>query len=758
MMNVDEVLDHIRNEREYEGQLSEIRIVGARGSSFAVPSRPLPDPIQAALQYQGIGRLYTHQSESLERARQGENLLLVTPTASGKTLCYNLPVAEGLLLDAAATALYIFPTKALAQDQKERLRHLMPESFIETYDGDTPTGLRRRIRDEARVVLTNPDMLHLAILPYHANWNRFLGRLRYVVIDEVHTYRGVFGSHMAHVLQRLQRICELWGSRPQFILASATSGNPEEHAQALLGKPLHIIEASGAPLGRRTFAFWDPDRGRRGTLPSQGYVAQATWLLAQLVQSGVRTILFARARQLAEWILVHLGEYLSERDCARVRVYRGGYLPSDRRAIERQLFSGELVGVVSTTALELGVDIGGLDAAILLGFPGSMASVWQQAGRAGRSASDSLAVYIPTLDVLDRFLLSHPDYFFERPYERAVIDPQNPYILVGHVLCAAFEHPIDQKDFARWGPMFQGLTELLTEDGRVNRSPGDSRWYFAAEGYPAEKVSLRSADAEPFILVREDTGETIGTIDSSSAPSQAFPGAVYLQAGESYVVSKLDFSRRTIHIRPEPVDYNTEPAVQRDVEILSVDQERLAGPIRICFGELRVESRVHAFRRRHAATGASLGQAPLDLPPASLQTMGLWMELPQEFEARLAQDGMRLDGAVHAVEHALVGLLPLFASTDRWDIAGTSTALHPAIGKPAIFVYDGHPGGVGFAERGYEEMGSLLQQALKTVSECPCEKGCPSCIQSPKCGHWNNPLDKRGAVLILEELCRVIEA
>lgn len=746
-MNLDDLLARLTALPGYDNQLAHLQIAEARDPAYAEPSRPLPAGISEALAAQGVDRLFSHQAEALNRARNGENVLLVTPTASGKTLCYNLPVSEALLHDSSATALYLFPTKALAQDQKERLRRVLPQDFIETFDGDTPPSMRRKIKSDARAVLTNPDMLHLGILPYHLSWSRFLMNLRYVVIDEVHVYRGVFGSHMAHVLRRLDRLCDQWGSHPQYFLASATSGNPLEHAITLAGRPLTLVEASGAPAGRRAFAMWNPDAVDAEVTPASSYVAQATWLFAALIREGVRTILFTRARQLAEWITVYLAEYLSPQELERVKVYRGGYLPSERRAIERQLFSGDLTGVVATTALELGVDIGGLDASILLGFPGTMASVWQQAGRAGRGTGDSLAVFIPSLDVMDRFLLSHPDYFFDRPYERAVIDPENPYILVGHVACAAFERPIGDDDFSRWGPMFRGLVDLLHDEGRL--TTGGGRWHYAGEGYPARHVSLRSTAEDAFLLVVDGQNHAVGTIDAAAAPVQAHPGAVYLHAGESYVVSGYDETKRVITLRPEPVDYFTEPAVQRDVEIVSAEYSRTLGPFTLRFGELRVRSQVYAFRRRHVVSRVTLGQEPLDFQPSFLETMGFWLEFPSDIAIQTAGKGVKMAGAVHALEHALVGLLPLFASTDRWDIGGTSTALHPSLGRPAIFVYDGYSGGVGFAEQGFEQFDMLVRRALDTVEGCSCEEGCPSCIQSPKCGHWNNPLDKQGAVLLL---------
>lgn len=748
-MDLDDLLARLAVLPGYTNQLAYVQVAEAREPAYAEPSLPLPAGLSEALAAQGIDRLFTHQAEALNRARSGEDILLVTPTASGKTLCYNLPVAEALLCDCSATALYLFPTKALAQDQKERLRRVLPGAFVETFDGDTPPSMRRKIKSEARVVLTNPDMLHLGILPYHLSWSRFLMNLRYVVIDEVHVYRGVFGSHMAHVLRRLDRLCGQWGSHPQYILASATSGNPVEHASTLIGRPLMQVETNGAPAGRRAFAMWNPEV-EDAEHKASSYVAQATWLFAALIREGVRTILFTRARQLAEWITVYLAEYLSSEELERVKVYRGGYLPSERRAIERQLFSGDLTGVVATTALDLGVDIGGLDASILLGFPGTMASVWQQAGRAGRGTGDSLAVFIPSLDVMDRFLLSHPDYFFGRPYERAVIDPENPYILAGHVTCAAFERPIGDDDFCRWGPMFRGLVDLLQDEGRL--TAGGGRWHYAGDGYPAQSVSLRSTAEDAFLLVVSGQDHAVGTIDAAAAPIQAHPGAVYLHAGESYVVSGYDDAKRVITLHPETVDYFTEPAVQRDVEIVSAESSRALGPFTLRFGELRVRSQVYAFRRRHVASRVTLGQEPLEFQPSFLDTMGFWVELPPEMTFQTAGKGVKMAGAVHAVEHVLVGLLPLFASTDRWDIGGTSTALHPSLGGPGIFVYDGYSGGVGFAERGFEQFDMLVRRALETVQGCPCEDGCPSCIQSPKCGHWNNPLDKQGAVLLLKML------
>ncbi|MGE5598487.1 MAG: DEAD/DEAH box helicase [Bacteroidota bacterium] len=522
-MDTDRLLELIERHPAYEGQIISRRRTPPREARYASPVPPLRDELARSLSRKGITRLYEHQAAALEAARAGRHTVVETPTASGKSLCFHLPVLEALAADPDARALYLYPTKALARDQAAKFAALAPPSVSAgVYDGDTSTAERRRLRAQARVVMTNPDLLHLGILPYHLHWADFFRRLRFVLLDEIHTYRGVFGTHVAHTLRRLRRVAAAHGSAPTFLAASATIANPAAHTEALIGSPVNLIGGDGAPRGENTFVLWDayrPEKRRLG-LTQSAYLEDAVWLLAVLLAQEVRTIVFTRARQAAEWLLVHLAHYLETAGrpdlLGKVRAYRGGYLPSERRAIEERLFRGELLGVVSTSALELGVDIGGLEAAILAGFPGTMASLWQQAGRAGRGKAPSLCFFLPGPNLLERYLLTHPDYFFGRPCEQALIDPSNPYLLVDHLRAAAFEWPLSGEDVAWWGTAGQALTELLTEEGILTPNRIEGRWYYAGEGYPAERISLRGSCGQ-FQLVAG--GRTIGTIDASTALS-----------------------------------------------------------------------------------------------------------------------------------------------------------------------------------------------------------------------------------------------
>ena len=751
-MDVERLLRAIEGDPSYGGQIVACRQSPAQEARFAELDPPLPSRLSAALAAQGISRLYEHQAAAVEAARRGQNVVVVTPTASGKSLCFHLPVLEALAANSDARALYLFPTKALARDQLGKVSALAPEIHMGAYDADTPREERRSLRDGARLLLTNPDLLHLGILPYHLRWGEFFANLRYVVIDEIHAYRGVFGTHVGHVLRRLRRIAAAHGASPQFLLASATIANPAEHAETLIGAPVNLIRGDGAPHGERAFLLWDAYRQgrRRLELAQTSYLEDATWLLALLLAQGVRTIVFTRARQVTEWLLVYLARYLEAIGrsslLGKVRPYRGGYLPAERRAIERQLFAGELLGVVSTSALELGVDIGCLEAAILVGYPGTMASLWQQAGRAGRGGEPSLGFFIPGPNLLERYLLHHPDYFFGRPFEQAVIDPANPYVLVDHLSAAAFEWPLSRDDAALWGELGLGLAGLLASEGRLTENPGEKRWYFAGGDYPAERVGLRGSGGQYLLAA---SGETIGTIDGASAFSQVYPGAVYLHAGESYLVESLDLTNHRAGLSRAAVDYFTEATENVTVDVIQAHQSKRDGKFASHLGEVRVTSRVTGYRRRQAGSGAILGHFPLDLPPTEIETVGFWLTLPQDLPDSLAGRGLDAAGGLHGLEHLLIGLLPLVVLCDRWDVAGTSTLFHPFNGGPSVFIYDAAAGGLGFAERAYDNLGDLLPKALAALTACPCVHGCPSCIQSPKCGNHNQPLDKEATKEIL---------
>ncbi|MGH2372662.1 MAG: DEAD/DEAH box helicase [bacterium] len=752
-MDFEGFLDGLRRVPGYQGQIVHTRFLPSRSARFGTPERPLHPRLEAWLQDRGIARLYTHQAAAVDAVRRGAHIAVVTPTASGKTLCYNLPVLDALLADPEGRALYLFPTKALAQDQLDALAGFdLPEIPVATYDGDTPQKERRAAREGARILLSNPDMLHVGILPQHFRWKPFIGRLRFVVIDEMHVYRGVFGSNVANVLRRLRRLCRLHGSNPQFICTSATIANPLELAQRLLSLPVEVIGEDGAPSGPRWFALWNPPLIDEARSVRKSAITEATGLFTDLVRRDIRTIAFTKARKVTELISRYASRRLNEAApalAARISPYRAGYLPEDRRRIERRLFDGDLLGVVSTSALELGIDIGGLDAALLVGFPGTIASMWQRAGRAGRGTDPALAVLIAQQDALDQYLMRSPQYLFERPCEHAVIDPENPYILARHLRCAAAEIALIEADMALFGARARELVGLLTAAGDL--SPRRGRWYWASHGrYPAQSVDIRSAWGEVFRIMEDR--RTIGTVEAARAWEQVHPGAIYLHQGDAYLVRDLDLKTRVAHVALTAEEYYTQPRTTIDVTVGSTREKKPWGPTQLRFSEVEVATQVVAYARKQLFTDTVLGVEPLDLPPQQLQTAALWFEIPDALEQRVRAAGLDFAGGIHAVEHAAIGILPLFAMCDRQDVGGVSYPLHPQTQTPAIFIYDGYPGGVGIAEKGFAVIDTLMAATRDVIEACPCEAGCPSCIQSPKCGNLNEPLDKRAALMLLQGL------
>ncbi|MDR7420665.1 MAG: DEAD/DEAH box helicase [Armatimonadota bacterium] len=747
-------LDELRNRPGYRGQIVHARFLPARPPRFGVLERPLHPDLDHRLAAQGITRLYAHQAEAVNAVRRGEHVAVVTPTASGKTLCYNLPVLDTLLSDPEARALYLFPTKALAQDQLDALRGFdLPDITVAAYDGDTPTRRRKPIRETARILLSNPDMLHVGILPQHFRWKPFLHRLRYVVLDEIHVYRGVFGSNVANVLRRLRRLCRLHGADPRFICTSATIANPREFAERLLGLPVTVVSGTGAPAGPRWFALWNPPLLDTSGVARRSALSEATGLFSELVARGVRTIAFTRARKVTELISRYAARRLRDEApdlAARISPYRAGYLPEDRRRIERRLFDGDLVGVVSTSALELGIDVGGLDAAVLVGFPGTIASMWQRAGRAGRGSDPSLAILVAQDDALDQYLMRHPDYLFERPVEHAVIDPENPYVLARHVRCAAAEIALIPADVTLFGGRAAEVIALLEQAGDLVARRG--RWYWAgSQRYPARAVDIRSASGSIFRIVGPDR-KTLGTVEEARAFEQVHPGAIYLHQGEAYLVRALDLAARVATVEPTAADYHTQPRTTIDLTVRREHASQPWGPTEIRFGEVEVATQVIGFARKQLFTDTTMDVQPLDLPPQRLQTTALWFAIPDHLERAVRARGLDFAGGIHAVEHAAIGVLPLFAMCDRWDIGGVSYPMHPQIQTPVIFIYDGHPGGVGIAEKGYTLVDALMAATLEVIEACPCGGGCPSCIQSPRCGNLNEPLDKQAALLLLRGL------
>ena len=758
-VKVREFVAHLRNLPGYGGQIAHVEGIPPRAAQYGTLSRPLPDRLQDTLNQRGLDRLYTHQAEAIDAVRDGHDVVVATGTASGKTLCYNLPVLESIVKEPLSRALYLFPTKALAQDQLRSLSQLTASTplgsiRLGTYDGDTPQGSRARTRRTAAIILSNPDMLHVGILPNHLLWESFFRHLKYVVIDEAHTYRGIFGCHVACVMRRLRRLCELHGSKPQFILCSATIANPGEHAMRLTGRKAVVVDRDGAPRGPRQFVLWNPPyvdeaRGRR-----RSTITEATWLFGELAKEGVRNITFVGARVVAELIFSYAQEALGrERPelVERLSSYRGGYLPRERRRIEKRLFSGELIGVTATSALELGIDVGHLDASVLVGYPGTIASTWQRAGRAGRGKREALSILIALDSPLDQYFMRHPQELFGRSPEHALLDPSNSHVLKAHLPCAAFESPLDGDDASLFGDGYLVARADLEEEGTL--SPRDARSYFSLDDYPAQHVNLRATSRDTFLLVDEtDGGQVLEEIDGDTALSRVHPGAVYLHRAESYLVTRLDLVDRIAHLCPTDVTYFTQVRGLNDVHIVRSSQVRHLEPTDVFFGQVRVTEQITGFVRRQRFTEAILSEEPLDFPPQSFETQAIWFEVPANIQALIAKEGLDFAGGLHAVEHAGIGILPLFAMCDRRDIAGVSTPMHADTGRPQVFIYDAHPGGVGIARKGYDLVEEWWQRVLQAVAACPCESGCPSCVQSPQCGNNNEPLDKHAAVLILQEL------
>ncbi|MCL6107201.1 MAG: DEAD/DEAH box helicase [Actinobacteria bacterium] len=738
---------------ETHPEIAAVSHQAARRGSFAEAPSGLPASVRQALARAGVEMIYSHQAEALRLAQEGKNVVVTTASASGKSLCFNLPVLSELAGNRHSRALYLYPTKALTQDQVRKLQSFrLPFAKPGIYDGDTPSEQRTQIRKKANIVLSNPDMLHVGILPHHDSWADFFFNLKYVIIDEAHSYRGVFGSHVANVVRRLRRICALYGSEPQFLLTTATIANPEELAVALTGLGHALVNRDGSPRGERQIVFWNPPVTDKSLGTRKSAFGEASMLLARLLRAGSRTIVFARTRKGAELIFSYTRRLLEEEPAlaAAISPYRGGYTPGQRREIEKGLFEGRLLGVVSTSALELGIDVGGLDAVISVTFPGTVASLRQQWGRAGRGGEQSLAVFIAGLDALDQYFMSHPDQLLERDPEAAILDFTNDQIFSSHLGAAAFEAPLTPADEAYFGSKLAAAAAALVTAGALRQKDGNFVW--ARPDFPAASISLRSSSADSFAIVQENTGAVIGEVEAERAFIFVHPGAIYLHMGETFQVVSLDLAARVALVRPVLVDFYTQPKKETSVEIEEPLLARTAGGVRLSFGRLLVTEQVIAYQKKLLADNQVLEIVDLELPQQTFVTEGLWFALPEEIYGKI--EPRELLGAAHAAEHGLIALLPLFAMCDRWDIGGLSTGMHWQTGGPSIFVYDGHPGGIGITRAGFDEFEELAAGALKLISCCPCESGCPSCIQSPKCGNLNEPLNKEGAIMILQGITR----
>jgi len=740
--------------------ITHVRAIPARvGRTLDWPTWAPPELLER-FAARGVSRPWEHQARAAELARAGESVVVSTGTGSGKSLAYQLPALAHLLGDERSRVLYLSPTKALAGDQLSALTALGLGSLrAATYDGDTPMEERDWVRAHANWILTNPDMVHRGILPQHARWASFFRRLRYVVVDECHAYRGVFGSHVALILRRLRRVCALYGSSPVFVLASATVASPAESASRLTGLPVQAITEDTAPRGGMTFALWEPPltslQGENGAPLRRSAGSVAAELLADLVVEGARTLAFVRSRRGAELTAMGARRALTEAGAlslvARVAAYRGGYLSEERRALEAALSSGELLGVASTNALELGLDISGLDAVLLAGYPGTLASLWQQAGRAGRAGESALVIFIARDDPLDTYLVHHPEAVFGRPIEASVFDPGNPYVLGPQLCCAAAELPITSREFDIFGgeEVVRPVLDELAEAGLLRaRAAG---WFWTDRSRPS--ADIRGSGGLPVSIVDAD-GALLGTVDASAAHSSVHTGAVYLHQGRSYLVDELDVEASAAMVHAAEPDWTTSPRDLTDIAIVETLVREQHGPVTVCFGTVDVTNQVTSYLRRRITTGEIMDETLLDLPARQLRTRAVWYQLPQDELDAVGIPAADVPGAAHAAEHAAIGLLPLFATCDRWDIGGVSTALHPDTGMPTVFVYDGHPGGAGFSERGHGALRAWLWATREAIATCECPSGCPSCVQSPKCGNGNDPLDKSGAITVLDLVLR----
>jgi DEAD/DEAH box helicase domain-containing protein len=749
-----------------DGRLVREANEGPGRARLTSPPSQLHPELLAALERLGIEQLYSHQAEAVLAATTGATIV-TTGTASGKSMCFNLPTLHVLCQQAQARALYLYPTKALAQDQARALASFGLTKRVRPaiYDGDTPREARRQIRKQANVVLTNPDMLHVGILPNHAAWADLFANLAVVVVDEAHVYRGVFGSHVGNVLRRLRRIAAAYGTSPIFLMTSATIANPIELAQRLTGlQEVSLIDRDGSAAPRRRIAIWNPPLTDDALGTRRSALAEAAELLARLVRDGARAICFMKSRKGVEVLsqLVKQDLHDAPELAAAVAPYRAGYTPQQRRELEQRLTAGELRAVITTDALELGIDIGQLDAAVVVTFPGTVASLRQMWGRAGRSSAKTrgrgLAVYVAGEDALDQFFCRHPDEFLERPVEAAILDHESEPIYRAHLLCAAHEGPLTRTDAEFLGPRWEGHAEALESAGELRRRGGVTGAFVPtrADRYPAADVSLRSSSPDTFAIVDVSTGELLGFTEAARAHSTIHEGAVYMHQGRSYEVRDLDLDGRRALVSAFDGDWYTQPKRETDTEIVALLDRRETLGVTLSFGEVSVTDTVLAYQRRRLSDHAQVDIVGLDLPSTSFSTQALWFELVgQDGPDDVFSDALPLEallGALHATEHAQIAVLPLIAMCDRWDIGGLSTNFHPQTGAPTIFIYDGHPGGIGITRTAFARFEELCRDALALIAGCPCASGCPSCVQSPKCGNLNEPLSKAGARMLLERL------
>jgi DEAD/DEAH box helicase domain-containing protein len=735
-MKVKDFIKEIENGRDYDNQIVHVQNMPTREAVYDELKSPLHPQLESTLKSQGIEKLYSHQVSAIEAIREGKSIVIVTSTASGKTLCYNIPVLESISENENTRALYLYPTKALAQDQLKKLinfKEINPEFSFETgtYDGDTPTSTRKKLRDSGKIILSNPDMLHASILPNHSRWSKFFVNLKYIVIDEIHTYRGIFGSNVANLMKRLNRICAHYGSSPQFICCSATISNPKELAESIANREMTLIDNDGSPKGSKKFVLWNPPFKDEGKTERRSPNSEATRLMVELIRDRVQTIMFVQTRVLTELIYRYCQESLQRIRPSlanSIRAYRGGYLPEERRKIEQLLFSGELLGVISTNALELGIDIGGLDACIIVGYPGTISSTWQRAGRAGRSKDDSLVILIGHNNPIDQYLMKHTKYFFDQPVENVVISVDNPHIMVGHLRCAAHELPMTMQDEQTFGESSPPILDLLQDDNQV-KFVGD-KWYWTGKGYPARDFGLRNMAENNYNILdtTNNRNEVIGMLDEFSAYMLVHDQAIYMQEAETYFVKNLDLTQKIAYVEKVVVDYYTQSVTEDKIRVDEKEMEKEVSQSKVRFGQVTVTSVTIMFRKIKLGSNDSIGFGNLNLPPIELETTALWITPPAFALARVKEYNRIASEGLMGIGNALAGIIPIYVICDYMDIGPVVDSSN--IGVPTIFIYDKYPGGLGFAEKSYELLDPILESCLELISSCPCENGCPSCVGS----------------------------
>ena len=753
-MAVEDVLRLLNLNPVYRSRVVHIETTGPEFPAFGSLDYPLDESIVSYLIQRGI-RLYSHQCDAINRIRAGKNVIITTPTASGKTLAFNIPVFEKIVRDPEARALYLYPTKALTNDQllvhEQMAKYTGIGAKPAIYDGDTPQSKRAAIRESSRIILSNPHELH-HVLSWHAKWSAFFSNLDFIIIDEAHRYRGVFGSHIAFLVRRLRRLCHHYGSDPRFILSTATIANPVEFATRLTGLQFECVDKDGSPHGRKHFALYNPcfDGVGERSMPQE-----TKDLLVSCIKTDCQTLCFTGSRKMAELVTVWAREdakRTSVRLSESISAYRAGYLPEDRRLIERGLKDGIMKGVVSTNALELGIDIGSLDAVIMSGFPGTMMSTRQQAGRAGRKGLESLAILVAQADPLDQYFMHHPDQFFGRSHEHAIVDTANPYIISGHLLCGAAELPLrEDEDREFFGATFPLFLPDLSSSGLIRKT--SRGWVYTGRGRATEAVSLGGIPGETFRIMCN--GRLLETMDRGQAYREAHKGAILLHQGETYVVNEMDPGMHIARVSPTEVDYYTQPLKDVDLSVIQTIDRRVINGAQCFFGDVEVTEQFTGYKIKRGDTIISV--EPLSLPPLSFRTKAFWIVPHGQTEEKINRAARDLAGGLHGAEHALIALMPLHVMCDRWDIGGLSCPSFGEEGEPVIFIYDGYEGGIGLAEKAFEVLPDLIAASFGLVHDCPCKEGCPSCIYSPKCGNDNQPLDKSATTIVLGELCSVTE-